>query len=299
MRVFVVGATGLIGSHAARALVAAGHRVLGLARSDTAAATLTGWGVDPVPGDLADVRALAGAVGATEATVFAPAIGTAETAAVRGFLDLMAGTDKVFAFCSGTGVLSRRTAGDWCPLTVGDYDEFVPLRQLVDRVELENEVKAASIRGVRGIVVRPPAVWTHELPHVLVTNVVDAARETGAACHVGAGLNMYSNVHAEDLGEVFRLVVEQGRAGATYHAVAGEVPNRWIAETVARHLGVPVRSVTMDEAIGLWGKFFTLVVAGVSSRTTSERTREELGWTPRHLDMLASAERWLRARVTA
>ena len=108
---------------------------------------------------------------------------------------------------------------------------------------------------------------------------------------------MYSNIHAADLAEVFRHVVERGQGGATYHAVAGEIPNRWIAEVVARHLHVPVRSIDIDQAIELWGKFFALVVAGVSSRSTSDRTRAEFGWAPQHVDMLASAEAWMKANV--
>lgn len=296
MKVFVIGATGLIGSHAAKALLNAGHEVLGLARSAEAAAKLERWGMRPIEGGLDDEAALARGVAESQATIFAPAVGTAEAAAVSRLLSLMEGSGKGFVFCSGTGVLARRTAGDWDPLTVSDLDDFSPLAQLADRVAVEDAVKAASVRGVRGLVVRPPAVWTHEQPHALVTKVIDTAREVGAACYIGRGLNMYSNVHAADLGEVFRGAVEKGEAGATYHAVAGEVPNRWIAETVGRCMGVPVRSITMDEAISVWGKFYTLIVAGVSSRSTSERTRETFGWAPVHVDMLASAEAWMLGR---
>jgi hypothetical protein len=244
-------------------------------------------------GDLDDESALRLGVTGSAATVFAPAVGVAEAEAVHRLLSLLEDSAKAFVFCSGTGVLSRRTEGDWCELTVSDYDDFEPLRQLTGRVAVEDAVTGAHDRGIRGMVVRPPAVWSHAKPHMLVTNVLDVARRIGFAPYIGRGLNLYSNVNAEDLGEVFRHVVERGQIGATYHAVAGEVPNRWIAEVVARQVGVPTRSITMDEAIEYWGKFYALIVAGVSSRSRSVRTQREFGWTPRHVDMLDSAERWL------
>lgn len=297
MNVFVIGATGLIGSHAARSLRQTGHRVLGLARSDDAGERMSAWGLEPVRGDLEDEAALLFGLNESDATIFAPSVGQAETASVHWLIDRLEGSGKSFIFTSGTGVLARRTAGDWSEVTVSDEEDFTPLKQLQGRVDLENHVRAAAAKGVRGIVVRPPAVWTHEKPHLLVAGVADSVRRTGAACYIGQGLNLYSNIHAEDLGEVFRQVVERGQAGAVYHAVAGEVPNRWIAEMVARVMGCGTRSVSMDEAIELWGKFAALVVFGVSSRSRSPRTRSEFGWQPRHTDMIAAAEASLRAEI--
>jgi len=288
---FVIGGTGLIGGHAARAMVAAGHQVSSLARSDAAEAKLASAGIAAIRGDAEDCDALAAGIAAAETVVFAPSLGEAETAVVDWIIDHMADSGKSLIFCSGTGVLGQRTGGAWSEDTFAEADSFVPQRAIAARWELEGRVRAASAKGLkRGMVMRPPAVWTHDRPHALVTNVLDSVRQTGTACYVGQGLNMYTHIHAEDLGEAFRHVAEAGQDGAVYHAVAGEVPNRWIAETVARLAGVPARSITMDEAIALWGKFATLIVFGVSSRSRSPRTRQEFGWAPRHTDMLAAAE---------
>jgi NAD(P)-dependent dehydrogenase (short-subunit alcohol dehydrogenase family) len=186
MKVLVIGATGLIGSHAARALVSAGHDVLGLARSEGGAARMREWGIEPLRGDLSQSEKLAQATSRTEATVFAPAVGPAEAAAVAELLALLEGSAKAFVFCSGTGVLSQRTLGEWSPTTVSDFDDFEPLPQLVDRVAVENLVKAAHHRGIRGIVVRPPAVWTHDQPHMLFTHVVEAVATEGPLVTSGA-----------------------------------------------------------------------------------------------------------------
>ena len=82
--------------------------------------------------------------------------------------------------------------------------------------------------------------------------------------YLGPGLNLYSNVHVEDLSEVFRRALESGAPGALYHAVAGEVNNRTIAEAVARDAGVPVRSIDFSEAVERWGKFDTLIGMAIS-----------------------------------
>jgi nucleoside-diphosphate-sugar epimerase len=298
MRVFVIGATGLIGGHVARRLAATGHDVLGLARSAEASARLQAWGLTPLAGDAGDRPALLRGVLDTDAVIFAPALGEAEGPLVAWLLEQMADTGKAFIFTSGTGVLAQRTAGDWSQDSFAEDDPFTPLRSLQGRVAVEDMVRAAGARGVRGMVVRPPAVWSDERPHSLVLAVVESVRKTGAACHVGAGLNLYSSVHAEDLAEAFRLVLEEGEAGGVYHAVSGETPNRWIAEMVARVMGCPTRSVTLDEAIELWGKFAALVVMGVCSRSRSPRTAA-LGWRPTRLDMLGHAEAVLRARFAA
>lgn len=295
MNIFVIGGTGLIGGHAARAMVAAGHAVSSLARSDGAEAKLADAGMAAIRGDAADRGAIARGIDGAETVVFAPSLGDAETELVDWMIEQMANSGKSLIFCSGTGVLGQRTGGAWSEDSFAEADAFVPQRAISARWELENRVRAASAKGLkRGMVVRPPAVWTHEHPHSLVTGVLDSVRKTGAACYVGQGLNMYSHVHAEDLGDVFRHVAEGGQDGAVYHAVAGEVPNRWIAEAVGRLTGAPTRSVTIDEAIELWGKFAALIVFACSSRSRSPRTRAEFGWAPRHADMLAAAEISLR-----
>jgi nucleoside-diphosphate-sugar epimerase len=135
-------------------------------------------------------------------------------------------------------------------------------------------------------VVRPPMIWGHggskQTPAIF-----ESARTTGAACYIGQGLNLYSHVHVDDLAEVYRLALEKGAGGALYHAVAGEVCWRAIAEGAAEAVGCGTRSLTLEAAKEVWGPFVGPLFFGVSSRSRSPRTRRELGWTPRHLDLLA------------
>jgi nucleoside-diphosphate-sugar epimerase len=287
MKVLVLGATGFIGGAVARRLRAAGHSVSGLARNVAGADRLSESDIVPVKGDLEEGLEIAVAAGAQfDAVIFAPQLLLEpEHMAVSAFLDRLAGTGKTFVFTSGTGVLSHRTEGAWSEDTFAEADEFVPARTLVRRVETETLVRAAADRGVRGVVVRPPLVWGPG-DHGHIASVYRSVGKTGAACYIGEGLNCYSNVHIDDLAHLYALVLEKGVAGALYHAVAGEIPNRWIADAVAKDLGCPTQSVSLTEAFDIWGKFAALIVMGASSRSRSPRSRKELGWTPVHRDML-------------
>lgn len=286
--VLVLGATGFIGGNVARHLRDNGHVVAGLARTEKSAAALEADGIEPMRGDLEDgLDAIVAQARAFDAIVFAPQLLLEpEHRAVSAFLDALAGTDKTFIFTSGTGVLGQRTFGDWSQDSFAEDDPFLPAKSIARRVETETRVRDAASRGVRGIVIRPPLIWGPG-DHGHVAMIYSSVAKAGAACYVGAGLNCYSNVHIDDLKELYRLVIEKGAAGALYHAVAGEIPNRWIAEAVARDLGVEARSLTVDEAIEVFGKFATIIVMGASSRSRSPRSRDELGWKPEKLDMLS------------
>ncbi|EMH1903524.1 hypothetical protein QZM56_32870 [Burkholderia contaminans] len=109
---------------------------------------------------------------------------------------------------------------------------------------------------------------------------------TGAACYIGSGLAAYSNVHGDDLARLFSLAIERGQPGALYHAAAGEIAYGWIAEAVARDLGVKTRSLSMDEAVKVFGPFGALIHSACS-RSRDPRTRGELGWKPTRLDLLS------------
>lgn len=288
MKVLVLGATGFLGGAVARRLAGSGHAVTGLARSAEAAERLAAAGLRPLVGDLeADLGAIAEAAAAHDAVIFAPQLLLEpEYAAVSALLDRLAGHGKTFIFTSGTGVLGQRTGGDWSPDSFAEDEPFIPAKSIARRVETEDLVRAARARGVRGIVVRPPLIWGPG-DHGHVASIYQSVARTGAACYVGRGLNCYTNVHIDDLARLYDLALEKGASGALYHAVAGEIPNRWIAESVARDLGVGTRSLTLEEAFEVFGKFATLVVMGASSRSRSPRARDELGWVPEHLDMLS------------
>lgn len=287
MKILIFGASGFVGSAVARKLKVHGHDVSGIARDDAAADRLHALGIAPVPGDYDDLAGLAAAQAGFDGFVFAPTISfDAERPTLEALLAPLAGSGKPFVFTSGTAVLSIEAHdGSWHEETFTEEDAFTPPEWLAMRVETENFVRAAADRGVRAMVVRPPLIWGHggsrQIPGIFAS-----VRSQGAACYIGRGLNLYSHVHVDDLAEVYRLAIEKGQAGALYHAVAGEACFRAMAEAVAQVVGVPAKSVGIDEARAIWGDFVGPLYFGVSSRSRALVTRRDLGWKPEHVDVI-------------
>lgn len=286
MRALVFGGSGYVGSHVARTLQSAGHSVCALARNSASAERLAAARIEAVPGDLQEGLDFHGLFRDVDVVVYAAQLLLEpEHRVVVGMLRALEGTGKTFVFTSGTGVLAQRTDGHWSEDTFAEDDPFTPYKHLARRVDTEGLVRAACAEKVRGIVIRPPSIWGNGGSHML-QYFYDAIARTGSVAYLGQGLNLYSNVHVEDLARVYLRVIEAGRPGALYHAVAGEVNYRTVAETIARQMGVPARSVAFEEAAEIWGRFGAVIAFSVCSRSRSPRTRTELGWTPVHLDML-------------
>jgi nucleoside-diphosphate-sugar epimerase len=286
MKAFVIGATGFVGSHIAHRLIEGGYTVHGLCRDPRGDEKLRTMGVVPVRGDAEGEDILRRQAGDADVTVFAPQLLLEpEQKAVTALLDALEGTGKTFLFTSGTGVLARQTDGNWLEDTFAEDDPFEPYPPLTARVKTEQLVRTAgSERGVRAMVIRPPMIWGNG-GCVIVSQLHHSLRKTGEVCYVGAGLNLYSNVHIQDLVEVFALAVARGVPGALYHAVSGEMNYRAMSELIALRAGARARSVSVGQAEEIWGKFFGRLVFSVCSRSRCPRTRRELGWSPRHFDV--------------
>jgi nucleoside-diphosphate-sugar epimerase len=189
-------------------------------------------------------------------------------------------------YCSGTGSIGIPTPdGEWREETYAEDDAVVPYLWTAKRLGTEQLTLNGACRGVRAMVVRPPMVWglggSKQIPSIFYS-----VRQTGNACYVGKGLNMYSHVHVDDLAELFCLVVDRGTAGHLYHAVAGEVNWRTIAEAVAEVRECHARSVTLSEAQVIWGRVEANIVFATSSRSRAVRSRRELGWQPSRTDLI-------------
>ena len=284
--VFVIGATGFVGGSLARHFVSRGWDVTGLARTEASSAGLREPGIVALPGDLDDRLddTLAAAAEADVVVYAAQVAPDREPELARRLVATLTGTDRTLVFLSGTGVFMQRTGGAWSPDVVAEDDAFTPEPLALPRVEAETIVRGAA-PGLRTIVIRPPTIWG-DGDDGPVAQTYRSVGRTGSACYVGEGLAANSNVSAVDLGELLELAIRKGKAGALYHGVGGEIPFRWIAEAVARDLGVGTRSLTMQEATEVFGPFGVLIMSA-SSRSRDPRTRAELGWRPTRTDMLS------------
>lgn len=285
--VLLVGASGYVGQSVIRHLQEAGCQLSALARTTAAAEKFQAQGVSPVPGDVGDVAGATDRLADHDACIWLSWLDWEDEAqAVAAVLDAIRGSGKSFIFTSGTGMLGLPALdGAWDERSFAEDDPFTPAPHLIRRAETERKVRAQAEHGVRAMVIRPPLIWGHggsrQIPLIF-----DSVRLTGTACYVGAGLHVYSHVHVDDLADVYGRALAHGQAGALYHAVAGEADFRSLAEAVAQAMGCSARSITFDEAVELFGLQMARGTLAVNSRTRSPRTREELGWRPRHADVI-------------
>jgi nucleoside-diphosphate-sugar epimerase len=284
MRVFVTGATGYVGAALIDELLAAGHSVLGLARSEAGAQILAARGVATHRGDLTDPDTLAEGAAACDAVAHTAYIhdfsrfaenAAIERKAVEAMLDAVAGSDMPFVVSSG--LLTLRPGGE--ALTESDIGPDA------GRAGTENMVIAAAARGVRTAAIRLAPTTHSKDDKGFTPRLIDIACKSGRAAYIGDGANRWPAVHRLDAARLYRLALERGSAGARYHAVGDEgVPTRQIAEAIGRHLNLPVVSLPADKAgehFGFLGAFF-----GVDAPATARRTREALGWAPQHPGLL-------------
>lgn len=283
MRVFVTGASGWIGSAVVPELLEAGHEVVGLARSDEAAAALAAAGATAHRGSLDDLDSLRAGAEAVEGVIHLgfkhdfsdmASAGRTERAAVEALGDTLAGSDRPLLVASGIAIVAPgrvATERDAIPTSGPD----------APRGGSEQLALAYAERGVRSVGLRFAPTVHGEGDTGFVATLVGVARDKGASGYVGDGANRWPAVHRLDLARMIRLALEHAPAGSVVHGVAEEgIPACEIAEAIGRGLDLPVVSVTPDDAAGHFGwigGFFALDIPA-----SNAITREMLDWTPTH-----------------
>ena len=289
MKILVIGATGYVGSAVARAFSGRNHQVYGLARNANNAATLAKLGVQAVHGNVDDLAALSELAAPFEVVVMAAMVPfEAELPIMQALIDSRRTGLKHLIFTSGTGVLSIEAKdGAWNQNTFAEDDPFpFPARpNRAMRIKTETLVREAATADMRTCVIRPPLIYGNA-GSIQIPQIFESTRKTGAACYLGYGLNLYSAVHVDDLAEAYCLAVEKGTPGALYHTVSGEANFRSIAEAIAQVVGCPTKSLDYGAACELWGPFWVDIALAVNSRSVARRAAEELGWRPRHIDVI-------------
>jgi nucleoside-diphosphate-sugar epimerase len=280
MRVFVTGASGHIASAVVPELIAAGHEVVGLARSDVGAATVTALGATVHRGDLEDLDGLAKAAADCDGVIHlafnhhqarAAAI-AADLAALHALGDALAGTGKPLVGTSGTLMLAYLDR----PGT--EEDPAIP----GDRGDAENAVVGFAERGVRSSVIRVPPITHSTLDrHGFAPTLIAIAKQTGVAGYPGDGSNRWPAGHTLDVAHLYRLALEHAAAGTRWHAVGDEgIPTREIAQSIGDHLGLPTASIPEDRLEEHFGFLARVIV--LDNPTSNLATRRILGWEPTH-----------------
>ena len=279
MRVFVTGATGFIGSHVVNELIAGGHEVIGLARSEEGAKALAAAGAKVQRGDLDDLEGLRKGAAQSDGVIhtafrhdwskFAESC-EMDKRAIEVLGSALEGSDRPLLVTSGFAVISQGRAAT-------EDDPPAPVSASYPRAS-EAAGVALEARGINASVVRLPQVH-NPVKAGLVSYLIAVAREKGVSAYVGEGLNHWAAVHVTDAARLYRLALEKREPGARYHAVAEEgVTLRDIAEAIGRGLKVPVVAKSREEAGAHFG--FLAGFAEMDLQGSSAKTQERLGWKP-------------------
>ena len=288
MRVFVTGASGFVGSALVPELLGAGHRVVGLARSDASAARLRTAGAEVHRGSLEDLESLrAGAAGADAVVHLAFIHGTSSFAeaaridaqAVDTIGAALEGSGRSFVVATGIGVPAARVA------VVPESNAPPAARLAGPRAALRFLDKKVHTT----IVCLPPVTHGPSDTHGFVPRLIAVARDKKVSAFAGDGANRWPAVHVRDAARLFHLALEKLPAGAAVHAVADEgIPIRHVAEVIGRHLGVPVVSISAADAPAHFGFMGALLARDAPS--SGAVARELLGWAPTQPGLIADLE---------
>jgi len=290
MRVFVTGAAGFIGTETTKELIAGGHQVLGLARSDENVRTLEQLGAQVHRGSLLDLDSLKSGARDCDGVIHLAFIhdftkfaenGAIDKAAIEAMGDVLEGTNKPFVVTSGTGLVAANVVVT--EEMRRDSSAHVP------RVSEQAALVYAS-RGVRAMAIRLPQVHGADGKAGLITYLLELARQKGAAAYVGEGTERWAAAHRQDVARLYRLVLENGVTDGIYHAVGEEgVPMREVIDVIGRALNVPVVSIRKDQAGDYYGPL--AMFAGLDMPASSALTQQRMGWTPTGIGLIADIGR--------
>jgi len=315
MRVFVTGATGLLGFSIVKELIGAGHQVTGLARSDASAKKLTDAGAHVLRGDIEDLDILRQGAAAADGVIHTAFyheithmrlstrlrvfLGGSPTGIVTRFLAAAVQADKRALETLGKSlrgadrplVAAFGTMGMTAGKVAIEDNAYDPKSAGAVRGSTENTMRMLAEQGVRTSIIRlPPVVHGEGDRNGFIPFLIKNARKKGESAYLGDGSNRWPSVHKLDAARLFRLALESGHAGAAYHAVAEEaIEVREIAQAIGGRLNLPVVSKSSDEAAKQFG--FLSPFMHVDNPASSKLTQERLGWSPVQPGLIADLDR--------
>lgn len=288
--VFLTGASGYIGGSVAAQLVRRGVRVRGLVRGQDKASYLAAHGIEPIIGDLDDVSLLTREASQSDAVINTASADHAGS--ILALVEALSGTSKVLLHTSGSSIVGDNALGNYCAETIFDEETKLVVQELKQpRRDIDLMVLGAAAREVRSMVICPSLIYGQgrglNPNSVQIPFLAANAQQQGVVQIVGPGRNVWSNVHIDDVVDLYLAALDKAPPGSFFFAANGETSFAEIGEAIARRLQLPgVESLDPAIAAERWGVARAHYSLGSNSRVRSTHARAKLGWKPRHASVV-------------
>lgn len=293
-RAFVTGVSGYIGGSVARRLVQDGYAVTGIVRDPASAARVEAFGVRPEIGGLDDAGLLARL--AAEADVVVNAADSDHRPAIEALVDGLRGSGKTLVHTSGSSIVADVGTGARSEQVFTDDTPFTPVAAKQARVAIDTFVRHAARLDVRSIVVCPTMIYGRgtgsKRDSIQVPLLIHESQRRGAGVYVGAGQNIWSNVHIDDLVDLYALVIARAEPGSFFFAENGENALHEVALAIAHMLGFGDRTTSwpLADAVAELGSEAANMGLASNSRVRATHARA-LGWQPSRPGLIEEVER--------
>lgn len=272
MEIVLTGAIGYIGNAVLTRLLAAGHGVTALVRSESSAARVQALGATPVVGDLFDTDWVRGQLESADAAIHTAAGSDADDARLNDAV-----IDAAIAALGGTGKPFVHTGGVWTygdNPDIADGDPQQPPAIISWRPAGESRLLGSDVKAS---VVRPGIVYGHGagIPTMLAGGPRD---ESGALVLIGTGDQHWATVHVDELADLYLLVLDRAPGGTAYVGANGTNPTvRELGLAAVGPDGTVVEGSGEEASARLGAPFAEALLLDQQSRGVAAR---ELGWEP-------------------
>jgi nucleoside-diphosphate-sugar epimerase len=285
-KILITGITGYIGGTIARKLLDKKYTIIGLVRNKDYTRELNAAGIETVIGSIHEEAVLHAAISDADAVIH-NADSADDAYAADSIIRALEGTGKTFIFTSGSAIFGGKENGERNDFVHTEDFPLQPRLEMASRVLINQHILRAARKNIRSIVIVPTMVYGEGLglkkDSIQLPALVDFSKKKGFGTYFGKGENIWSNVHIEDLADLYVLALEQAKSGSLYYAENGASTIKNLAEKISdRYSLQPARPVTVQEAVDTFGPAGGYFGFASNSLCSSDKARTELQWKPQH-----------------
>ncbi|PWN63632.1 epimerase [Chryseobacterium phosphatilyticum] len=283
-KVLITGITGYIGGSIAKKLLDRNYEVTGLVRNEAHVQELESLGIKTIIGNIHNEDLIKTAVDGVDAVIH-NADSADDAYAVDNFIKAMEGSHKTFIFTSGSAILGGKENGKRSDFVYTEDFPLTPRLEMASRVLINNYVLQSVQKGIKSIVIVPTMVYGEGLgikkDSIQIPALVNFSQKKGHGVYFGEGENMWSNLHIEDLADLYVLALEKAKEGSIYYAENGASSLRNIAEIISKKYNLePAQSLRIQDAVDNFGPAGGYFGFASNSICSADKARAELEWKP-------------------